>query len=110
MTEKLKDIVKQLTAMLTAVMMFLGALGYTFEKFNPSTIEALGIVLTALIPLGVTLYGVYMNTFAGSTAFDNAHIREAKRLIEEGKFDPEAGVVPVEELDVPEEAEDGADL
>jgi hypothetical protein len=109
MTEKMKDLVKQITAMLTAIMMFLGALGYTFEQFNPNTIEALGIVLTSLIPLGVTLYGVYMNTFAGKNAFTNAHEREAKRLIEEGKFDPNEGVL-VEELDVPAEAEDGADL
>lgn len=106
MTQKMKDLVKQIVAMLTAIMMFLGALGYTFEQFNPTTIEAFGIVLTSLIPLGVTLYGVYMNTFAGKGSFDKAHVKEAQRQIEDGEFDPEEGVL----VDAPEEAEDGGDL
>ncbi|MCA1800062.1 MAG: hypothetical protein LC650_02065 [Actinobacteria bacterium] len=106
MTQKMTDLVKQITSMLTAVLLFLGALGYSFEKFNPSTIEALGIVLTALIPLGITLYGVYMNTFAGKDAFEKAHRKEAQRMIEEGTFDPNE----VLEVEVPEDAEDGADI
>lgn len=106
MTQKMTDLVKQIVAMLTALMMFLGAIGYTFEQFNPNTIEALGIFLTALIPLGITLYGIYMNTFVDKTAFDKAQVKEAKRQIEEGYFDPNAVI----EVETPEDAEDGADL
>lgn len=106
MTQKMTDLVKQIVAILTALMMFLGALGYTFEQFNPNTIEALGIFLTALIPLGITIYGIYMNTFVDKTAFDKAQVKEAQRQIEEGYFDP----TKVIEVDVPEDAEDGADI
>lgn len=110
MTQKMTDLVKQIVAMLMALFMFLGAIGYTFEAFNPSTIEAFGIFLTALIPLGITLYGIYMNTFVNRKAFDKAQVKEAQRQIEEGEFDPNEGKYVVEELDVPAEAEDGADL
>lgn len=106
MTQKMTDLVKQIVAILTALMMFLGALGYTFEQFNPNTIEALGIFLTALIPLGITVYGIYMNTFVDKTAFDKAQVKEAQRQIEEGYFDP----TQVIEVATPEEAEDGADI
>lgn len=106
MTQKMTDLVKQIVSMLTAVMMFLAGLGYTFEQFNPNTIESLGIVLTSLIPLGITLYGIYMNTFVSKGAFDKAQEKEAKRQIEEGNFDP----TKVIEVEVAEEAEDGADL
>lgn len=109
MTQRMQDLVKQIVAMLTAVMMFLAGLGYTFEQFNPNTIEALGIVLTSMIPLGITLYGIYMNTFAGKHAFDKAHEKEAKVMMEEGQFDPAAEVL-VENVDAPDGVEDGGDV
>lgn len=109
MTQRMTDLVKQIVAMLTALMMFMGAVGYTFEAFNPTTIEALGIFMTALIPLGITLYGIYMNTFAGKHAFDKAHEKEVKVLIEEGKFDPNAEIL-IQEVDAPDGVEDGGDV
>lgn len=116
MTQKMTDAVKQITAALTAIMMFLAGLGYTFEQFNPNTIESFGVVLIALIPLAITLYGIWMNTFTKLESFQKAKEKEAQRLIDEGMFNPyedtvvpEVQEVPVE-VDVPEEAEDGADL
>lgn len=106
MTQKMTDLIKQITSALTAVMLFLGALGYSFERFNPTTIEALGITLTALVPLGITLYGIYMNTFVQKTAFDKAQEKEAQRLAEEGMFKPNE----ITEIKTPEDAEDGGDL
>lgn len=110
MTQKMTDLIKQVVAMLMALFMFMGTLGYTFEQFNPTTIEAFGIFLTALVPFGVTIYGIYMNTFYNRKAFDRAQQKEAQRQIEEGEFNPNANKFVLEELDVPAEAEDGADL
>lgn len=109
MTQKMTDAVKQITAALTAIMMFLGALGYTFEKFNPTTIETFGIVLTALVPLGITLYGIWMNTFTRLQSFQDAQEKEARRLREEGLIDEFGNPVGVEEVNA-KGAEDGADL
>lgn len=110
MTQKMTDLVKQVVAMLMALFMFLGTLGYTFEQFNPSSIEAFGIFLTAMVPFGVTIYGIYMNTYVNRRAFDLAQEKEAQRQVEEGEFDPNANKFVEVDLDVPEEAEDGADL
>lgn len=101
MTQKMTDLVKQIVAMLMALFLFLGTIGYTFEAFNPESIEAFGIFLGALVPFGITIYGIYMNTFAGRTAFDKAKEKEAQRAIEEGEFEPNPKA---------EDAEDGADL
>lgn len=109
MTQKMTDLVKQVVAMLMALFLFLGTLGYTFEQFNPDSIEAFGIFLTAMVPFGVTIYGIYMNTFASRKAFDKAQEKEAQRKIEEGEIDPN-GAPRVVEVDAPENAEDGADL
>lgn len=110
MTQKMTDLVKQIVAILMAFMLFLGTLGYTFEQFNTSTIESFGLFLTAMIPFGVTVYGIYTNTFAGRKAFAKAHEKEAQRLIEEGEFDPEAGAFVEREVEAPEGVEDGADI
>lgn len=110
MTQKMTDLVKQIVAILMAAFLFLGTLGYAHEAFNPDSIEAFGVFLGAMIPFGVTVYGIYMNTFASRKAFDKAQEKEARRQIEEGEFDPNAGKFNDQTLDVPEDAEDGADL
>lgn len=106
MTQKMTDLVKQVVAILMALFMFLGTIGYSFEAFNPESIEAFGIILAALIPLGVTVYGIYMNTFVAKTAFDKAQMKEAQRQQEEGYFDPSRVI----EVEVEEDIEDGADI
>lgn len=106
MTQKMTDLVKQIVAILMAVFLFLGTVGYSFEQFNPESIEAFGIVLGAMIPLGVTVYGIYMNTFVARKAFDKAQEKEAQRQIEEGEITPNV----VKEVPVADDAEDGADI
>ena len=112
MTQKMTDLVKQVVAMLTALAPVLALFGMNPEFLTPESIEQFGILLGTLIALGVTLYGIYMNTFAGKKAFDKAQMKEAQRMIDEGKFDPNAIYVveDVEEVDAPDGVEDGADL
>lgn len=85
MTQKATDFIKILTTMLTALMFFLGSMGYAFEKFNPETIEAFGIFLAALIPFGYVLYGIWMNTYTRWKSFIKAEEKKRQRLEEEGK-------------------------
>lgn len=107
LSQKHTDMIKLITAFLTATFLFLGTLGYSFEKFNPTTIEAFGIFLGAAIPLGVTFYGIWTNTFTRLEAFQKAQEKEAQRLIEEGMIaNPNKPI----EVKAPAGAEDGSDV
>ena len=83
MTQKTADFVNIVTTMLTAFMFFLASMGYVFEKFNLQTIEAFGVFLTALIPFGYVLYGIWMNTYTRWKAFIQAEEKKRQRLQEE---------------------------
>ncbi|MCM3325029.1 hypothetical protein [Cytobacillus kochii] len=48
---------------MSAIMMFLGTLNVKFEWLTAASIDAFGIVLTAGIALGITLYTIYKNHF-----------------------------------------------
>lgn len=58
-----KDVVSQVVSFLSAAMMFLGTLNIHFEWLTKESINAFGVVLTAAIALGITLYGIYKNHF-----------------------------------------------
>lgn len=109
MTQKTTDLVKQVVAMLMALMLFLGTMGMNSEYLTPESIEQFGVLLGALIAFGVTIYGIYMNTFASKKAFDKAQEKEAQRMIDEGAFNPEDNII-VEPVDAPDGVEDGADV
>lgn len=109
MNQKTTDLVKQVVAMLMALMLFLGTIGLNSEYLTPDSIEQFGVLLGALIAFGATIYGIYMNTFYKKSAFKKAEEKEAQRLIDEGAFDPEENVI-VEPVDAPDGVEDGADL
>lgn len=109
MTQKTTDLVKQIVAMLMALMLFLGTMGMNSEYLTPDSIEQFGVLLGALIAFGTTIYGIYMNTFASRKAFDKAQEKEAIRKIEEGEFDPNENAI-VEEVYTPDGVEDGADI
>lgn len=85
MKQQTNDLVKIITTMLTAFMFFLGTIGYTFEKFNPQSIEAFGIFLAALIPFSYVLYGIWMNTFTRWKAFMTAEEKKRQRLKDEAQ-------------------------
>ncbi len=58
-----KEVVSQVTGFLTAIMLFLGTINIKFEWFTEDSISAFGLVLSAGILLGVTLYTIYKNHF-----------------------------------------------
>lgn len=57
------DIVKQITGFLSALLVFLGFLGVSFEWFTVDSINAFGLVLAAAIPLAYNLFTIYKNHF-----------------------------------------------
>jgi hypothetical protein len=58
-----KDVVKQITAFLMAVLLFLGAINVKFEWFTADSISAFETVLIAAIPLVAILVGIYKNHY-----------------------------------------------
>ncbi|MED4029957.1 phage holin [Priestia megaterium] len=58
-----KDIAKQITGFLTALVLFLGTINVKFEWFTLDSINALEVVIVAAIPLAYTFYVIYKNHF-----------------------------------------------
>lgn len=85
MSQKTEDVVKQVVTALSALMLFLGTVGITFDWFTLDSINAFGVFLGAFILLCITLYGIYMNTYAQLRAFRLAEEKKRQRLAEEGK-------------------------
>lgn len=83
MTQKVKDLVTQITTMLSALLLFFGTVGIRYDWFNLDSINAFGVLLTALILLGATLWGIYTNTFYQWKAFRIAKEKEQQRLKED---------------------------
>ncbi|GAF14937.1 hypothetical protein JCM19046_3501 [Bacillus sp. JCM 19046] len=57
------DIFKQITGFFSALLVFLGFLGVSFEWFTVESIDAFGLVLAAAVPLAYNLYTIYKNHF-----------------------------------------------
>lgn len=110
MTQKTTDIVKQVVGFLTALSMFLGTIGFAFDWLTVDSINAFGVVLGATIALGYTLYAVYTNTFGAKSAFRKAAEKAVTRAEEEGEAVVIDITAEVEELEVPEFANDAADI
>ncbi|MEK4754781.1 phage holin [Priestia sp. FSL R5-0597] len=58
-----KDFVKQITAFLMAILLFLGTLNVKFEWFTVDSINAFEAVLIAAIPLVAVLVSIYKNHY-----------------------------------------------
>lgn len=63
MDDKLKQIIALFGGWLSAILLFLGVVGLSFDWFNQESIDALVVVLMATVPLVVALYGIYKNTY-----------------------------------------------
>lgn len=85
MTQKTTDLIKQIGAMLTALAPVIALFGFNPEFLTPESIEHFMILLGAIVTLGFTLYGIYMNTFVQRKAFDIAAEKERQRKLEEGE-------------------------
>lgn len=63
MDDKIKQYVALFGGWLSAVLLFLGTLGFAFDWFNQESIDALIVVLGASVPFVVAMYGVYKNSY-----------------------------------------------
>lgn len=63
MEDKLKQWIGLLGGALGALLLFLQAIGVSFEHFNNDTINALVNFLTTLVPLILIGYGIWKNQY-----------------------------------------------
>jgi len=61
--DKLKQYVAMIGGVLGALLLFIRAVGHEISWFNEMTIEALLVLLSALIPLVAIFYGIYKNQY-----------------------------------------------
>jgi SPP1 family holin len=61
--DKTKQYIAMIGGALGALLLFFQSLGFQVEWFNEHTINSFINVLTALVPLGFALYGVYKNQY-----------------------------------------------
>ncbi|MFB6802242.1 phage holin [Peribacillus butanolivorans] len=61
--DKIKQYVAMIGGALGALLLFFQSLGYQVEWFNENTINSFINFLTAAVPLGFALYGVYKNQY-----------------------------------------------
>lgn len=63
MDDKLKQIIALFGGWLSAILLFLGVVGLSFDWFNQESIDAFVVVLMATVPLVVALYGIKKNSY-----------------------------------------------
>ncbi|MGE7545080.1 phage holin [Sporosarcina newyorkensis] len=63
MDDKLKQYFALFGGWLSAILLFLGTLGLSFEWFNQESIDAFVVVLIASVPFIVVMYGVWKNSY-----------------------------------------------
>ncbi|MFD9629000.1 phage holin [Peribacillus muralis] len=61
--DKTKQYIAMIGGALGALLLFFQSLGFQVEWFNEHTINSFINFLTALVPLGFALYGVYKNQY-----------------------------------------------
>ena len=71
-----KDYAILITGFLSALLLFLGTVGLSFEWFTTESIDALGLVITAAIPLFGAIYGVWKNTYVSKKAQEQKEVLE----------------------------------
>lgn len=76
-----KDIFTLLGGFLTAVLLFLGTIGVTFNWFTMDSINAFVAVVTAGTALGVNFYAVWKNTYVSKKAQEQKKELEKQGLI-----------------------------
>ena len=75
------DWAKLITGFLGALLLFFGTVGLSFDWFTTASIDALGIVITAAIPLGMALYGVWKHNFVTKKAKQQKEELKKKKLL-----------------------------
>ncbi|MFS0780106.1 hypothetical protein [Bacillus sp. 1P06AnD] len=60
-----KDTITLLGGFLTALLLFLGTIGISFDWFTQESINAFVVVVGALVALIINIYAVWKNTHTG---------------------------------------------
>ncbi|MBS4190539.1 PTS mannose transporter subunit IID [Bacillus sp. FJAT-49705] len=58
-----KDMATLIRGFLTALLLYFGTIGVSFEWFTQESINAFVVLISAAIALGINLYAVYKNTY-----------------------------------------------
>ncbi|MGG4152896.1 SPP1 phage holin family protein [Peribacillus muralis] len=61
--DKTKQYIAMIGGALGALLLFFQSIGFQIEWFNENTINSFINFLTAIVPLGFALYGVYKNQY-----------------------------------------------
>lgn len=75
-----KDIVTLVTGFLSALLLFLGTIGISFEWFTTESINAFGVLLAATIALVASFYAIWKNTYISKKAKKQAELLEKHNL------------------------------
>ena len=75
-----KDYAILITGFLSALMLFLGTLGFSFEWFTAESIDAVGTVIIAAVPLFGAMYAVWKNTYVSRKAQMQKKVLEQRGL------------------------------
>ncbi|MGY3718815.1 phage holin, partial [Sutcliffiella cohnii] len=76
-----KDVITLLGGFLTALLMFLGTVGISFDWFNEESINAFVLLISSLVALVVNLYAVWKNTYTSKNAQLQKKALQAQGLI-----------------------------
>ena len=71
-----KDYAVLITGFLSALMLFLGTIGFSFDWFTTESIDALGLVITASLPLVGSLYAIWKNTYVSKKGQEQKEVLE----------------------------------
>ncbi|MGN7402719.1 phage holin [Cytobacillus praedii] len=63
-----KDIFTLLGGFLTAVLLFFGTIGISFDWFTQESINAFVIMVGAFVALAINLYAIWKNTYTSKKA------------------------------------------
>lgn len=63
-----KDIATLIGGFLTALLLFLGTVGISFDWLTQDSIDAFVVLIGAAIALGINFYAVWKNTYASRKA------------------------------------------
>ena len=76
-----KDFTTLLGGFLSALLLFLGTIGISFDWFTQESIDAFVVLIGAAIALGVNAYAVWKNTYVSKKAKEQKQVLKDNDLI-----------------------------
>jgi arginine exporter protein ArgO len=75
-----KDIATLVGGFLTALLLFLGTVGISFDWFTQESIDAFVVLFGAAIALVINIYAVWKNTYTSKKAQEQKEVLERNGL------------------------------